>query len=295
MRVTNTLIADRVTSNLLQQTEQLSSLQTMISSGKRINSPSDDPIGMTKVLSYRQDIASIEQYCRNIDYGNSWLSLTETTLGSIETLLLSAQEIVAYQATGTATESTRQIAAEEIANIYDQIIALANTQAEGRYIFSGYQTQTAPFSRDDDFNAVYSGDSGEVRIIIGQDASIGINVDGQQVFNDDIDVFDVLKTLKDALESNDGDLIAEQTERLDQAYQQVVEQRSAVGERLNRLELSENYWSDVKLNRQEMLAATEDADIVQALTDLQTLETAYEAALAVSATLMQSSLIDFLR
>ncbi len=88
--------------------------------------------------------------------GQGWLELTDSTLDDIGSLITRAKELAVYQATETSSAQTRADTAEEVKQIYDQLIQLANTQYNGSYIFAGYKTGTAPFSRDDGYNITYN-------------------------------------------------------------------------------------------------------------------------------------------
>jgi flagellar hook-associated protein 3 FlgL len=159
MRVTNKLMADTVTGNLFKNIERFFKTQNIISSGKRINKPSDDPIGMGRVLDYRKTLCAIDQYNRNIAHGESWLNVTDSTLNTAGDLLIRAKELALSQANATAGAATRESVAEEVKNIYDNLLQLANTKLGDSYIFAGHKTDTPPFSRDDDYNATYNGDT----------------------------------------------------------------------------------------------------------------------------------------
>jgi len=307
MRVTNNLMADTVKGNLFKNTERLLDIQNTIASGKRINKPSDDPIGMGKVLDYRKTISTIDQYSRNIGHAQSWLGLADSALSSVDELLMRAKELAVSQATETSSQETRAIAAEEVKNIYDQILQLANTKSGNSYIFAGHITDTAPFSRDadgvegtaDDFDAVYHGDTGDISTIIGEDVDIKINENGESVFQNAAsggeNIFDTLRDLIDGLETNDTDAISNQIEPLDDALDQILGKRANVGAKINRLESTENYWAEFKLNVTKMLSNTEDADMTEAITNLTTQEAVYQASLAVAARVIQPTLLDFLR
>ena len=93
MRVTNKMMTNTVTGNLFKNVKQLLKTQNVLSSGKRINRPSDDPIGMSKVLDYRKTICAIDQYDRNIAHGESWLNLTDSTLNAVGDSLIRAKEL----------------------------------------------------------------------------------------------------------------------------------------------------------------------------------------------------------
>jgi flagellar hook-associated protein 3 FlgL len=208
MRVTNNMMTDSLVRYLTAQNEALYERQTIIASQKRINRPSDDPIGMGKVLDYRQTLSSIEQYETNIQRGQERLEITEITLDLVDELLQGVRAIAMTEAGGT-TES-RQLTAEEVKNLFDQVLDLANSKLNGNYMFSGYQTQTAPFSRDDtlattfdQFTVTYNGDAGETRFIVGQNTEITIDTDGRPLFQNaaagGINIFDAMRDLFVAL------------------------------------------------------------------------------------------------
>ena len=297
MRVSNRQIMDTMTKNLFQNEKRLLELQNKISSGKRINQPSDDPLGMKRVLDYRKVLAQIKQYKKNIAYGETWLKDTESVLGSVSDLLRRAKEIAVYQATGTSTAQTREIAAQEVKNLYDQIIQLANSKWKGNFIFAGYQTKTnlPPFSRDEDYNATYQGDTGKIEVIVGEGNKVTINLHGQEVFSQEVDIFLTLKELKESLENNDPEMIGSLVEEIDKAFNQIDRYRAEIGARINRLESAENYWNNLKLNIEKALSDTEDADLTEVMTDLLSQQAVYQASLATTARIIQPSLIDFLR
>jgi flagellar hook-associated protein 3 FlgL len=294
MRVTNQLLANTLTSNLSKISEQMLKTQEQVSSGKRINRPSDDPIGMGKVLDYRTTLSQIDQYNKNIVNGQGLLQQTDSTLSDIENLITQAKELAVSQATGTASAQTRTDTAEAVKNIYDQIVQLANTQYDGSYIFAGNKTDTQPFSRDDDYNVTYSGDSGKIQMIIGENASIDVSTNGEEVLTGGTNVFNSLRDLITGLENNDTTQISNQIDPLGQALNQVVDARSSVGAKLDRLQTTQTHWESFKTNVTKILSGTEDADITTTMTDFSTQQTCYQAALAVSAKVIQKTLLDFL-
>ena len=298
MRVTNSLMADTIIKNLFKNTEDMVKLEEVISSGKKINKPSDSPIGMSQVLDYRKTISSIDQYQENITQGKSWLTITDTTLDDINLLLIRAKELAEYQATETSNADNRAIATEEIKNIFDQILQLSNTEISGSHIFSGHTTDVATYSKDANYNASYDGDpnNGAINLVIGENIELKINSDGEEVFQGSVNIFNVLRDLNNGLMANDTSAIASQLPMLDDSLKQILNERSRVGAKLNRIETTELYWDDFRLGINEILSDTEDVDITQAMTNLAIQETAYKAAMIASSSILQSGgLIEFLR
>jgi flagellar hook-associated protein 3 FlgL len=304
MRVTNNMMTDSLVRYLTAQNEALYERQTIIASQKRINRPSDDPLGMGKVLDYRQTLSSIEQYETNIQSGQERLEITEITLDLVDELLQGVRAIAMSEAGGT-TES-RQLTAEEVKNLFDQVLDLANSKHNGNYMFSGYQTQTAPFSRDDtlattfdQFTVTYNGDAGETRFIVGHETEITIDTDGRPLFQNaaagGINIFDAMRDLIVALESDDTAAISDQSDLIDHGRKQINNLRAANSPILYQLEISESHWQNYKPKIQELLAREEEVDVTQAVVELQNIELAYQTTLATTARITQQGLIDFLQ
>ena len=125
---------------------QYNSVMEQMASQKRINRISDDPLGMTQLLDYRQGQASIEQYQKNIDNSSAWLSMTEAKLNGAGDLLSQARELAVGQGTATATAETRRIAADNVEQLKNEMLSLANSTYNNKYLFSGSRMATAPFT-----------------------------------------------------------------------------------------------------------------------------------------------------
>ena len=304
MRVTNNIMTDSLVRYLTAQNEALYERQTIIASQKRINSPSDDPIGMGKVLDYRQTLASIEQYQTNIQSGKTRLEVTEVHLDLVDDLLQMVRAMAQTEAGGTA--ESRQLAAEQVKMLYDQVLDLTNSKLNDNYMFSGYQTKTAPFSRDDTqattfdkFTVTYNGDAGDARFMVAHNSEITIDTDGRPLFHNaaagGLNIFDAMRDLIVGLENDDTAAISAQGGMMDQARTQINNVRAANSPILYQLETTENHWQNYKPKIQELLGKEEEADITQAVVELQRIELAYQTTLATAARIIQPGLINFLK
>jgi flagellar hook-associated protein 3 FlgL len=289
---------------LTRQNEALFDRQNIIASGKKINKPSDDPLGMGRVLDYRQTIASIEQYQTNIQRGKTRLDVVEVNLDLVDDLL-EVVRAIAQDETGGTTES-RQRAAESLKDVYDQILDQANSKFNDNYLFSGYQTKTAPFSRDDtqattfdQFTITYNGDAGDMQFIVADNTTITMQADGQPIFHDaasgGINIFDVMRDLIVGLENDDTAAISIQSGLLEQGETQIQDIRSANAPILYQLQTTENHWEYYKPKIEDLLGTEENADITRAVVELQSLELAYQSTLATAARIIQPGLISFLQ
>lgn len=295
MRITNNIMANTVMNNLFKTQERLAKFQEIVSSQKLINRPSDDPIGMGKILEYRKRLSSIEQNFNNIIHGKTWIDMTETTLGTIDELLNNVKNTAVEQSGGDL--DSRQIAAQDVKIAYDQIMELANTKLGGSHIFAGHQTDAVPFTRDANYNATYAGDDGDVRIIISDSMTAKINVTGQDAFVAGTNLFDVLRDLIIALEDPNYDpaAVEAQLQPLTDAAKQIELVRAEGATNYSRLDITENQLARLKTDLEDMLYETENADMVEAILNLQLEETAYQTSLETAARIIQPTLIDFLR
>jgi flagellar hook-associated protein 3 FlgL len=190
MRITQNMTSNIFVRNLQKQAEAMLQRQEQLASQKRINRPSDDPSGMARVLDGRSTVAAIDQYVENIKQGKTRLEITETTLKQVDDLVQQAGELADANSGEEVTAVQRQLAAENIKDIYDQVMQLANSRFGGRYMFAGYQTDTAPFTRDatastaDDYTAVYHGDDGSFQIPIADNIKVSVDADGRNYFQD---------------------------------------------------------------------------------------------------------------
>ena len=145
MRVSNRQMANLVKSDLFRNAEQLLKAEERVATRKLINRPSDDPIGMGKVLDYRKTLSSIDQYNNNITSAKNRTEFTDTLLENLHDLVDQAKRMVSEHSNQTDPE-LRQGAAQQVEGIYDQVLAIANTKYNGNYLFAGYETDAQPFT-----------------------------------------------------------------------------------------------------------------------------------------------------
>lgn len=157
MRITNKMISDRVLHNLTLSTNRYLQLQNMASSGRRINKPSDDPLGITKDLHFRGRLADIAQYNLNISHSQSWLTFSDQAMGDINDLIIQAKDLATQLGNDTYDGSARMAGATQAREMIEQILDASNTNFQGKYIFSGSRTNI-PAIAVNSIGAVYQGD-----------------------------------------------------------------------------------------------------------------------------------------
>lgn len=286
MRVASRTVYDMVKFNLANIREELNRANRIVATGKRIYNLSDDPVGLVQALNIRSNLSNIDQLGRNITLGNSWLAASESALNYVHDLISEAKDLSVQMATATAGQAQRATSANNVQNILEEIVSLANTQTNGRYVFSGSKTDAAPFSPD----GTYTGNNSPFSIGIGRGKTFAVGNDGNAVFGN---IFTTLKSFKTALEANDVNGIQAAIDNLDTDFDQISNTISIVGAKASRMEIRQNIFEDLKITNTERLSKLEDADLVEAITDLRSRELSYQAALAASAKVMGLSLVDY--
>jgi len=287
MRVANKSVFDVTKFQLGNISEELNKANRIVSTGKRINELSDDPVGITQALNIKVTLSNIEQLKRNISLGNSWLTASESALNQTQDIVSDMKALAVEMANSTKDASQRSSASQVVENMLEEVVALANTDVGGRYIFAGTKTDTAPF----DQSGAYSGNNSPFSVKISNDSSIAVGSDGQTVFGT---LFTTLNTFKTALENDDVNGIQAAITNLDTDFDTITSKISDVGSKMLRMEVKDNLLQNLTISNTERLSAIEDADFAKAIMDLKTIEFTYQAALSSSAKVLTLSLVDYL-
>jgi flagellar hook-associated protein 3 FlgL len=178
MRVTDKMSQTQVMSNIQKNRSELSQLQLQAATGKKLISPSDDPTGITKVLSNRTDLKNSEQFDKNINTAKMFLDTTESTLAQLSEALIRTKELAMQGANDTIGESQRNMIGSEISQIFNSILEMSNRRVGERFLFGGFKTQSSPFNHDGE----YQGDDGEIKVQNEKGSFVPINLTGDRVF-----------------------------------------------------------------------------------------------------------------
>lgn len=292
LRVTDQSMSLAAQRALGDRQSRLASAQQTATSGVRISRPSDDPVGTGEALRVRADLAAQSQYQRNIDDGTAWLSTIDSALGGATGVLRQVRDAVVQGGNGSLTQDARDALATVVDGLRADLLASANTRYLGRNVFAGTSDAEASFT--DGSPPTFNGAAGTVTRRIGPDETVRVDVDGRTAFGSgSTSVFSTLTDIAADLRSG-----ADPTKRLgalDAAMSDVVAARADVGTRSAVLQRASRSTSTASTTLTSRRSAIEDVDLGQAVLDLQLQQTAYQAALAVTAKVLQPSLTEFLR
>jgi len=300
MRVTQGLMVTQALKNLNYQTRRLLKLQEQLATGLRVNTPSDDPLAARRAIDLREIMSREDQYLTNISNAGLQLQETVTTVQSVVEGLQRAQEIALQGANGTMDQSQRDQLAIEVNQLLETVLIQANHQTNGRYIFGGTRTLSAPFmparNAAGEITAVtYAGNSEQVSVAVGDGVSVVVNEPGQMVFQSSQDVMQLLIDIRDDLRSSDIAGLQQRLVELDTAQDQALVAVARIGATQNRLERltadTEDHLQQLKIALSECV----EADYAETMINFNAQTNAFQAALNASARVIQQSLLDYVR
>jgi flagellar hook-associated protein 3 FlgL len=293
VRVTQSMLANNMLKHLSTSYANLGKYQEQLSTGKKINRPSDDPVVAMKGMAYRTNLTEVEQLKRNFSEAYNWIENSDAALDKATQALQRIRELVVQASNDTYEETQRQAISQEIKQLTEQLVTIANTKVGDKYIFNGTNTLQPPVQMNGT-SITTSNNTEEVKIELAKGIYIAVNVNPTEVFNG---FFSDLQSLANDLEdpNKTGKDINEYLGYIDQHISKLLSARSELGARMNRVELMEERIGQQEIIAQKMLSDNEDVDMERVITDLKVQESVHRAALSVGARIIQPTLVDFLR
>ena len=294
-RVTNTTASRAMLANINKNARVLTDAQVRIASGKQIQKPSDGPAQVLSALDYRGQLRRNEQLGRNAQDAGAWLDNADSALTHSVERLTRARTLVVGGINGSADAQSRRAYAAEIRAIREELVQTANTQYLGRPIFSGTADTATAYAAD----GTYQGNAGTVERNVAPGVSIQVNRTGPAVFGDaagpDGNVFQVLDDIATALESGDIAAASAGLDKIGRATDRIETAQVEMGARSKQIEEIGFRNAEVDVELKAALSEVEDVDMAEALIEVRVQEMAYQAALQVTAKVIQPTLLDFLR
>jgi len=297
-RITTQMTASMTLNDLQQSLNRLDTTQQQLSSGKKLNQPSDDPYGTSQAMSLNGQLSSLNDYTNNITDGTAWTQQATTSLGDIDSMVQRVRELVVQASNGTYTQSDLNASASEVNQLIDAIKQEANASYNGQYIFSGTSTGTAPYQTGS--TDTYQGGTGSVDRLIGPNTTLSINTNissllGNGQASGDGGLLDTLRTIASDMQAgNTGAIGGADLKNLDSNFGSLTQMEANMGAITNRLTLASTRIEQLQNSDTAALSNVQDADMATVAINFSTEQAAYSAALKAGANIVQSSLLDFL-
>jgi len=276
----------------------LADIQRQIASGKRLQKGSDGPAQVVTTLDHRARLARSEQLDRNADQARQWLGAADLTTQTVIGRMTEARTLLVQARSSALDDRGREAIANQIRDIKASLVESANTMLMGRPLFGGTTSGTQAY----DAGGNYVGDTGSVTIPVSVGVTMSVSRTGPEVFgtHDPLDpmsgdIFQQLDAIAAAVASNDVDGIGMGITKLDAAMDRVELIQVELGSRMVQVD---DLRASAAVQDDQLRAAVselEDVDYAEAAVLLKSRTAAYEAALAVTAQVVQKSLLDFLR
>jgi flagellar hook-associated protein 3 FlgL len=296
MRITNGMQAGNLLRSLQGSNERTYKLQEQLSTGRRLNRPSDDPVGVSRSLKYSRDLSENEQYTKNVKDAMAVLDATDTALGGVGDILHRFQEIAVYGANDSLPQLSKDALAKEVNELIGQLVQLGNTTHSGVHIFAGEKVLTKPYTfvPGAPDTVTYAGNIGKINYEIAPGVTDNLNYTGKEVFGNAEELFTHAIALRDTLQTGTAAALQPIEGLLSADQDNLLKYRTTVGAKYNKMELSLNRLSGSYVTINQQIADNDDTDIAKATMQLKLEENVYNAALAVGARVIPPSLVDFL-
>lgn len=293
MRVSTALRYDQFSSQIGATQRRVQETQDRVTSGKRINEPSDDASGTRQLLGLSSLRAGIAGYTKNLDVAKYTLATSESAYSDMGDLVQQAQTLTIQAATSAIDPDARNNIADQIATLKSRLVTLGNSQGpDGRYLFGGQVTDAKPFNVESDGTLTYNGNMTVPTMETGPGETAKVGETGGLVS----DLFTKLTSLESSLKSGDitalsGDRLAE----IKSSGDAITLARGDVGRRLDSLEVTRSDNDRRDTDFKQRASDIGEVDYATAIVDYTSAQAAYQAALQVASKGFSMGLMDFIR
>ncbi len=290
MNVNSSTMYRTFLANVKRLDEQLATVNQQIATGKKLVNLRDGPAIGAESVRMQEESAELDQYIANTDSCGFYLQVTDSALNSVQNLVTSIQTNALEAASEALTAESRNAIASEIRSLRDQILSLANSEIDGRYIFAGSLITDLPFSLTGD-TVSYNGDTEIREIKVGDDVTIRQNIAGT-VFSP---LFDAVASLLSEIDAGDSSGIAVAIEQVSTSLSSYNLARGQVGAELGKVERLQAELATEGVNLRARQSQVEDIDTAEAVTRLNQAQTTLNATMTAGQTILQQqNLFDFL-
>jgi flagellar hook-associated protein 3 FlgL len=297
MRITQRAVALTSLQGLNRNLDAVGKLQQQLTSGRKISAPSDSPTGTNKAMQTRAEQAAVTQQARNISDAKGWLEQGDSTLREMLDTSRRVRDLTVQGLnTGGVSEASQKALATEVASLREGLLALANTQVQGRPLFGGVTTGAKAYNAD----GSWAGQDGPpITRRVSESETVRVDLTGREAFGPDADnLFAIVDRIATNLTSTDPNAPAALETGLadlDVAMKRMSTAVADIGSRASRVDRAEQLNFDRSMSLTIRLGETENVDLPETIMRLQMQQVGYEAALAATAKAISPTLLDYLR
>ena len=319
MRVSTSQIFSSATFGIQSLQSDLYTTQNELSTGKRILTPADDPVGASQALMISQSQAVNKQFLSNQATATSQLNSVDSTLSSVNTTLQSIYQDAVQGGDASLDPTQKGMIATDMKQQLTALIGLGNTQdGTGLYIFAGFKSNvqpfqvnaaaTPPYSLATGTSVSYSGDNGNQTLQVSASQNMATTENGSDVFMQVQDsqgnatgrtIFDSIQNMIDQLDPNSGVPFsqASYTQALSDITNSIshtANVRASVGAKLQSLTNMTSTGQTINTQLATNLSSLQDLDYASAISQLTQTQMQYQAAVLSFKSIGQLSLFNVL-
>jgi len=291
MRMTQLQSSRNLMSDLGKLNKSFIDANRQLSSGKKLNSLSDSPLGSAALVDITEQSLRLESYRSNINASSYQLKTADSVLNEAQSILASAFTVGSEGANETINSDSREALGLQVAMLRDQMLSVANTQADGLYIFAGTKVTTTPFTLSGG-TVSYQGNTDAKSIPVSDGVEVVSGVTGAETFTA---IFAALDELVAAFDADDTNAIQTALGKFAAAETELGQARGRVGTSLAMVEKLSGMLDSREIVLTEQRSNIEDANEMETVVRISQLQTAIDAALSSGgAILQQSTLFDLI-
>ena len=296
MRVTGMMQNLQLLNNLRQTNAEILKWQDKLATGRRIQRPADDPVGVNYLMRYETELGRSDVFLENARSGLGMLRAMDSLMQQASDVLKRVKVLVQQAANGTVAPEDRQVIAAEVSQMREQMVMIGNSSFNGKFLFNGQKTDQPPYTSANAANEAT--DDGVYYLNVSPSVRVPVSLQGELIFGEagiPENTFKILDDIINQLMNDDVEGLRLALDRLVVAEERIYAAWAEIGARTNRFELVENRILDEQVSLHRLKSETGDVDMADAIIRLKLEENTLQAALATGARIMQVSLIDFLR
>ena len=306
MKISTSQLFDNSVNQMNRQQSKIAEMQAKLASGKQIVKPSDDSEKSAVIQRLQTAIDRQSVYERSLDTAENRLASEESALMSSERILQRIRQLAVQSNTDTLSVDDKEILANEITSLREELLSLANTQdANGNYVFAGSNVRAKAFDVNADGDIIYQGDKTQTSVDISDQRRLVLNRAGDEVFasvdrvvdgdTQNISFFKVIDDFAQALATDDEDALNLGLEEISSITEGMGASIADLGSRISTVNNQREILEDTNLRYQDLLSNAQDLDYATAVTKLSAELLSLEAAQASFAKISQLSLFNYIR
>ncbi|HEY1687883.1 MAG TPA: flagellar hook-associated protein FlgL [Solirubrobacteraceae bacterium] len=298
-RITASMISSTTLHSIESSLAQLDHSSEELSSGKSILAPSDNPYGAGRAINLQSSLDGLSSYASNVQEAISWENTASGALSSIGSVVERVREVALQGQSGVDNEGDLQMLASQVEELAESVKQSANIQFGGSYIFSGSLTETAPYETGAE--DAYHGNEGTIARAIAPGSTITISMSASTLLGEggeDGKLLGVMREIaSDLREATPASIAALSgaVEGLDTNKEALVSMQAHVGVVINQLQTAEGRIEELSTTTSAMLANTDGTNYAKVAIEYSSQQAGYEAALRAGGSIVQMSLLEFLR